>query len=148
MSRRQELFDAVKTEILKITVATVSTLPRTIVYAQDEGFPFMFIEYASETKETAAMAGPSAKQNELEIQVVVYVRDATDPLTALNTQIANIETEIEDDLKLGKTYVVFARVVEVDMVNVAAETSDSGGAFFGIGTALIRITYRHQRAVP
>ena len=148
MSRRQELFDAVKVELQKITGATISTLPRTIEDAQDEGFPFMFIEYASETKETAAMAGPSAKQNELDILVTVYVRDETDPLTALNAELAKIETEIEDDLKLGKSYVVFARVVELEMVNVAAETSDSGGAFFGIGTVLIRITYRHPRGTP
>lgn len=148
MSRRQELFDAVKVELQKITGATISTLPRTIEDAQNEGFPFMFIEYAHETKETAAMAGPSAKQNDLDILVTVYVRHATDPLTALNTQIENVEKEIEDDLTLGKSYTVFARVVEVEMVNVAAETSDSGGAFFGIGTVLIRITYRHPRGTP
>ena len=148
MSRRQDLFDAVKVELDKITGATISTLPRTIEDAQDAGFPFMFIEYARETKETAAMAGPSAKQNELDILITVYVRDATDPLTALNTELAKIETEIEDDVKLGKSYVVFARVVELEMTNVAAETADSGGAFFGIGTALIRITYRHPRGTP
>ena len=148
MSRRQDLFDAVKTELQKITGATISTLPRSIGDAQDEGFPFMFIEYARETKETAAMAGPSAKQNELDILITVYVRDATDPLTALNTELAKIETEIEDDVKLGKPYVVFARVVELEMVNVAAETADSGGAFFGIGTVTIRITYRHPRGTP
>lgn len=148
MSRRQELFDAVKTELQKIAGATISTFPRTIEDAQDEGFPFMYIEYAHEAKETAAAAGPSAKQNELDIQVVVYVRHESDPLTALNTELAKIETEIEDDLKLGKTYVVFARVVELEMTNVAAETSDSAGAFYGIGTVLIRITYRHPRGTP
>ena len=148
MSRRQELVDAVKVEIQKIANVTFSQLPRAIEDAQNEAFPFMYIEYVSESKETAAMAGPSAKQNDLEIQVVVYVRDETDPLTALNTQISNIEEEIEDDVTLGKSYVVFARIVEVDMVNIAAETADSGGAFFGIGTVLIRITYRHPRGTP
>lgn len=148
MSRRQELFDAVKVELQKITGATISNLPRTIDDAQDERFPFMFIEYAREEKETAAMAGPSAKQNVLDILVTVYVRDETDPIAAINAELTKIETEIEDDVTLGKSYVVFARVVELEMTNVAAETSDSGGAFFGIGTALIRITYRHPRAAP
>ena len=148
MSRRQELLDAVKTELQKITGVTVSTLPRSIEDAQDEGFPFMFIEYAREAKETAAAAGPSAKQNELDVLVTVYVRDESDPLSELNTQLASIEEEIEDDVKLGKTYVVFARVVELEMVNVASETADSAGAFYGIGTALVRITYRHQRGTP
>ena len=148
MSRRQELFDAVKTELLKIAGVTFSQLPLTIDDAQDKGFPFMYIEYAREDKETAAMAGPSAKRGVLDILVTVYVRDETDPLTALNTQLANIETEIEDDLTLGKAYVVFARVVELEMTNVAAETADSGGAFYGIGSALIRITYRHPRGTP
>ena len=150
MSRRQELFDAIKTELEKISgIAKVSTVPLAIEDARDRfGFPFLALSYAAERKETAAMAGPSAKRSELDIIVDVYVRDETDPLTALNTQIENVEKEIEDDVNLGKTFVVFARVVEVEMTTLSEETEESGGAFYGIGAVLVRIDYRHERAVP
>jgi transcription antitermination factor NusG len=149
MSRRQELFDAVKVELEKIVGSTVKPFPVSIEDARDRyALPFLGMVYAAERKETAATASTSNKQSELDILVDVYVRHDTDPLTALNTQIESIETQIEDEVKLGKVYPVFARVVEIEMAALSEETQESGGSRYGVGTVLIRITYRHDRAIP
>jgi len=149
MSRRQELLDAVKVEVDKIASSTVVQYPVTLHDARDRySLPLFMVLYASEDKETAATDGTSNKQSTLELFVVVYVKHETDPLTAVNTQIENIEKEIEDDVKLGKVYPVFARVVRVEMDTLAEEVDESGGMRYGIGTAIIRINYRHERGLP
>jgi len=149
MSRRQELLDAVKVEVDKIASSTVLQFPVSLDAARDRyTLPLFMVLTAEEDKETAATAGTSNKQSTLELFVMVYVAHETDPLTAVNTQLENIEKEIEDDVKLGKTYPVFARVVRVQMDTLSDEVDESGGMHYGIGTAVVRITYRHERGEP
>jgi len=149
MSRRTEIFNAVKDALENITGVTVATALRKIEDVADRGeLPWLGLFYGSETKETAATSGPSAKRATLDLLVSVYARDEADPMAALNALLDEIETQVEDDPRLGKSYPVFARVVEATAMATAEEIDETAGARYGIGEILIRVDYRHERANP
>lgn len=151
MSRRQEILDAVKVELNKISGANVTQVPRSIEDLQDAGkLPALVVRYLDEEKENALTSGSDNKSSKLKIGVQVYVRAQadSDPLNALNTLFASIEKEVDDDFTLGKSYPVFARVTAVGADSIMREADEAGGSRYGVGAVEISIDYRNDRGTP
>ena len=149
MSRRSEILAALKTEIDKVSGLTVGGVMRSIDDLSSRGeLPFASVQYALDRKELATLGGDSEKQGVLDVLASVFVRDETNPVAALDAVFSNIEKEIDDDPRLGKTYPVFARVVEAMMTVATPEADEAGGARYGVGEILIRVDYRHARGTP
>lgn len=149
MSRRAELFSAIKAELEKVDGAHITDVPRPIEELRDRGLlPTFVVSYEEETKEMTATAGPSNKHSTIIFGVSVFARTETDPIAALNELFEKAEKEIDDDPKLGKAYPVYARVTRVAAEPLAFEVDDDAGARYGVGGMEITIDYRHERATP
>ena len=142
MSKRNEIFISIKSELQKIPNVRIETHLQKI--EDTEKFPWIGLHSLTERKSFAASAGPAGRQSILEILALVYVR-AEEPISALNSVIDAVEANIEDDPTLGKEYPVFARVAEISLLATSSEIAESAGGFYGIAEILIEVNYRYER---
>ena len=148
MSRRQEVIDAVITELKKITIANG--------YQQDIGeVGFIFKRPDRVNAFPAALAHTGAfeeakerfptrsKQADLALTITLYAEYDQEGRD-LHKLISDVEKALETDPTLGKTYVIDTWVAGVSSM----EDEEASEGPVNRTDLEVRIIYRHARATP
>lgn len=148
MSRRQEVFDAIVSELKKITIANgfqqdigeVSQILKR--HERVNRFPAALV-HTGGFQEAKERFPTRSKQAELTVLITLFARYDSEG-TDLNKIINDVEKTLEDDTTMGKSFIIDTWVAGI----TSSEDEQISEGPVNRADLEIRVIYRHVRAAP